>query len=279
MLQIPDGIDTVLLPIRASFEESTHGFYMPYRSIGAGTGDAFQRVYFANGTDGPFVSFSRSPYDWEVDSSIVYGTRTEHGALVNEEVIQLKYGRTSAGHAGISLDPFDRDDLWRFCIDKDGDLYVPVFVYYDVELPVSTLSASVSAVGINGTSGVAASEQAVVDFSASEYQVTFDLTATAPWIRVDGAVGGTFTTPASVAISADATELFAGVYTGQAAVTNLVPPAAESSIDFIDVTFTVTDAATYPHGDLDCDGIVSMGDLTTLIYYLFLNPGPIPPCE
>jgi hypothetical protein len=81
-----------------------------------------------------------------------------------------------------------------------------------------------------------------------------------------------------VVVTADAGSVAIGNYTAQIQFTNL-SPSAPTTVAAIDVAFAVRAPNVFPFGDLDCDGIVDIADLTKIVDYLFMSLAPLTPCQ
>jgi len=270
MLFIPDGINSVSLPVITSFQEDVEGVYFPYH-------------YYMLDTDTLFEYSSTTFYEstllaertLEADTGLLYGAHLyaefPSGQL---EFAYLNYTRTGPGEGMIAPELVDRNSLWRVCIERNNELYIPVIKYYSVPLPPDTLYIADTSLSFSIMAGNNPIDSFVMEITSSGNPVSFNLQTTEDWITLgDFPVSGSVT-PDNAIIKIDSDELVEGEYFGQIEVVD-VDAEVIVPISTIDVYLSVTAPIIYPGGDLNCDGLVNVIDVWILINYLFKG-GPEP---
>jgi hypothetical protein len=273
---IPDGIDSVDLPVITKFASNTGSFYLPFLKAGSGNSKfALKRIVRLE-DDGVVFPGSGSVSTFN-DTVTLLGCDFDGSFQGRDTMFVLRYGRTEAGAGTAAPQLVDRSSLLRPSVEKNYDLFLPVINYYTLEFPPETLKVAPTSLDFTAAAGFAADNSAVLHFTSSGVPITFQLTATEPWITfVDtGAVG--FRTPADVVVNASAAAVGMGNYGAKIQMVNLSPSAPTEVAD-IDVGFVVRAPLAYPTGDLDCDGICDIADLTLLIDHLYLSLVPLPIC-
>jgi len=275
MLGIPEYVDTVVLPVVTVFDANTNAFYLPTVALGAGSNEVFEFVRTQEGDEHENINSGSDLGDTTVlvgaaFAELQYSGRHNHLSLV--------YGRVSTGIGNIVPEVVDRNTLWQYAVEKDRDLYKPVLEYYDVELPADTLHVDEISFSFTAIAGYPAEEHLTVEFISSGAPIAFNLEATESWIDIEDLPPDGLITPATVYVTATALGLSSGIYNGQIDIIDIDPPSP-ALIEFMSVSLEVTSPSEFPPGDLDCTGQVDGADLSMLIDALFINPGPIAPCE
>jgi hypothetical protein len=280
MLSVPVGVDTVIMPIFTNLEASTQGLFLSYLKKGLGTTNFSLRDMIWNTTQPNVLNWDNADY-WVTDDT--GGLEAISLQLPNSNFsgrhsfASLVYVRTAPGTGAIVPTLVNRTSLLKPSVEKNGDLLLPVTQYYDFAFPPETLKVSHASMHFDAA-GYPSTDSFVVSFTSSGLPISFTLTATEPWIAIvdTGAVG--FRTPASVVIKGDATSVGIGNYTAQISLTDL-SPSAPTTVPYIDVGMAVRAPNLFPFGDLDCDGIVDISDLTMMIDHLYLSLRPLTPCQ
>ncbi len=277
--QVPDGVDTVLLPVVTYLDTNSRGVYLPFLVSNAAVDKfEFDKVVSNVGTQiisGPATNFSgmdTACLSWAVTGwpgGLAAGRKT---------LTSLRYIRTAPGIGSITPVMVERSSLWRPSVVKNEDLFVPFVGYYNFAFTPETLKVVSGPMAFSAVAGEDSPESFVVSFTSSGLPISFELTADDPWITIvdTGAVG--FRTPCSVVIKATAVSSGVGDYATQIHFTNM-SPSAPTSIAALDATMHVRAPNLYPFGDLDCDGIVDISDLTKIIDHLYLTMMPLVPCQ
>jgi hypothetical protein len=275
---VPDGVDTVDLPVITVLGADTRVLYLPFLKQAPGTSNfSLNRIVWSSGT---YVNY---PTGGNVGPDTVC---IQAGAINwpnpnftgRQTMLKLRYIRTAPGAGSIAPVLVDRSSLWRPSVVKNQDLFLPNIQYYNYAFPPETLKVSLNAMSFDAVAGYPSADSFVVSFTSSGLPISFELTATESWITIvdTGAIG--FRTPASVVIKADATSTGIGNYTGQISFSSL-NPSAPTTIPYVDVSLAVRAPNIYPFGDLDCDGVVDIGDLTKIIDHLYMSLNPLTPCQ
>jgi len=277
ILEVPDGVSTVTLPVITVFDLDVTTFYFPVLNLGPGSNSVFELEDIIAGDDFATMSLGTLLGD---SSTLIGAAISQQDELVGtKNFLSLVYTRVNAGIGDIAPELVDRNTLWQYAVQKgDGDLYRPVVRYYDVDLPADTLQVSVANLAFNAIAGLPAEETYTVNFTSSIAPIAFDLAPSETWIVITDLPPEGLVTPATVHVTASAAMLAAGEYEGQVAFVD-IDPVSPTSVEQITVSFDVTSSGVIPPGDLDCSGAVDGADLSILIDALFVNPGPIAPCE
>ncbi len=272
MLGVPDGVNQVSLPVVTSFQDSVDGFYLPFLRHGTGSNGVFS--YSSVYAEGINILV---PRDVSGDTTALLGidlTRNQFGG--SNEFFSIEYNRVGSGTGDIMPELVDRSALWRVCIERNGELWLPVVMYYDVDLPPDTLFVSPTVLQGEVTYLEAFTDTFPVEFTSAPMPVDFDLVPSESWIVIVDPSPSGYQTPASVEVTFNSASLEVGVYTGTIDVVD-VDPSVITTVDQIDVSLSVN-SLLYPWGDLDCNGQTDVADLMLLIGYLFLGVPPHPPC-
>jgi hypothetical protein len=197
----------------------------------------------------------------------------------NGESFTLAYSRVGAGVGYIAPELVDRGMTLKWSVEKNGDLYRPVVVQYDVQIPPDTLLVSESSLSFATVAGIPVTDTFCIEFTSSSMPIEYGLTPSDPWIIIDVPHWpNMIETPTTVTVLVDADQMAVGEYTGTVDII-LQDPSIPSTVEQIDVTLTVLDPTVYPAGDFDCNGIVDIGDLTRFIAYLFLGGPRLEYCD
>jgi len=275
MNSIPDDLDSVFLPMMVSLESNTDAFYVP-------------TVYSQDGTDAFFlrridqreyVQAAGASFLFE-DSLTFYGTDFSGSALDGyHELFDLVFWRHNPGVVSLQTAAVNRSSLLSFAVEKDGDLYTPVIQYYEVAVPVPSVTVSETGLAFTATAGTWSYTTHEVEFVSDSRQVSFNLEVSDDWIAIQDLPAEGLTTPATIVVRLNATELGIGDYSGQISIVNVDPADAGFTTDQITVSATVNAPLMLPPGDLNCNGVVTISDVALLIDCLFIEPRPVPPCE
>lgn len=275
MTGIDPSIDSVAIPIKVYWEVNTNSLYLPLSGEEADWGGYFYPtavvlptiMSMARNIDGAWVVLVNeySPYE------PIEGYNTS---------VTLIMRRINPGEATIQCETIALDDLRRPCVGKiDGDLHVPVITTSEVPAPsahVSVDPASASFVAMAGSWSPTVEE---ISFESDQGAVSFQLETSDDWLVIEDFQAGGYATPCTVTIRADATMTPIGSYSGSLLITNPDPAEAEFNITTVEVSLTVTDPFAFLWGDVNCDGVISLGDVSRLIDFLFLSETPIEPCQ
>jgi hypothetical protein len=107
----------------------------------------------------------------------------------------------------------------------------------------------------------------LVSFGSTGIPISFNLTPSDPWIVLKDLPLTPLTTPVSIWVKANATALGIGSYNGTIEITP-VKAGTPMQASSIAVSFEVTTPILYPPGDLNCDGITDVSDLSRMVAYL-----------
>ena len=277
MYGIPDGLDKVQLPISFSVDTSTKGIYLPMLVLGAGSSTSFEldsiHRHWGVGT----VSSS-----WPLgDTTVISGIEIPGNEFVNHaEVLTLHFSRISDGTANIVTELFDLPGTRKWAISNgDGDLYRPTVVTLDIPIPPDTLTVSETDISFETMAGNTSLDSFNIEFGSTGMPIQFNLEPSEAWMMIDGSIMPVlWTTPTTVLVTVDSDQMPVGTHNGRI---DIVPEdgSVVADVDFINVTLTVYEPNLYPNGDLDCNGIIDLGDLTFMIAYLFLDGPPPEHCQ
>ncbi len=279
---VPDGVDTVLMPVVTYLDTNSRGVYLPFLVSNAVTDKfKFDRIISNVGNQiigGPWINYSGLDtvcLSWAVTDWPGWPTGVAAG---RKSLTSIRYIRTSPGVGSITPVMVQRSSLWKPSVIKNEDLFIPFTGYYNFAFPPETLKVVTSAMAFDAVAGYASTDSFTVSFTSSGLPITFELAADDPWITIvdTGAVG--FKTPCTVVVRATAVATGIGDYATQIHFTNL-SPTAPTTIAAIDATMHVRAPNLYPFGDLDCDGIVDISDLTKIIDRLYISLSPLVPCQ
>jgi len=278
MLGIPDGTSEVNLLVYGSFSSPAGGLYVPIMHYGTGSNSAFQ-FYGAAGADFDMINAGDPGGDTTVLWAVDMVNRGDYNG--NQNLFMLKYQRNSAGPGDVAPEAFDRTTDWQIAIERGGDLFRPVIVYYDAaDVALAIVPGQLL---FNAAPDSMSHDTTWVSFIASgaPLGIGFSITRSDTWIILDDYNGilpwPSYTTPASVPISADATGFGVMDYQGVIHVYYKGFNGWGQPIDSIMITMSVNSdpGPQYPPGDLNCDGQVDIGDIVFLVNFLFIN-GPAP---
>lgn len=263
MLNIPDGIDTVDLPVNILLQPNARGFYLPFLNQGIGANSNFI-LLDVTVSDNNFLIYPA--YRGDTTVLITAWFDDEHYTGLNA-LFTLHYVRMSPGVGNIVPQLVDRSSLWYPSLVRNNDLFRIPVLPTELFLPPETLKADPGTLAYNSMAGKVAPDSFLVSFSSTGVPIDFTLAPSDAWITLLNVPPGGYTTPASVWIKADATALGVGDYSGQINITPTEPgiPAAPAAVT---VAFHVIPPVIYPPGDFNCDGICDLTDLSTIVSYL-----------
>ena len=274
MYGIPDGLDKVQLPISFSLDTNTTAFYLPMQ-LGTGSSTSFELDSIHRHLVGGMSSWP------DGDTTVLVGFEAAGNGIVRQgDAFTLHFSRVGDGVTSIETELFDYTGARKWAISNgDGDLYRPVIVTVDIPIPPDTLTASESALSFQTMAGNQSLDSFYVEFGTTGTPVQFGLEPSDSWILIDSPVmPEQLTTPTTTLVTVDSDQMPIGTHNGRI---DIIPQ--DSSVvaipDYIDVTLTVYDPNLYPNGDLDCNGIIDLGDLTLMIAYLFLGGASPQPCQ
>ena len=274
---IPEEVDEVVMPIKTNFTTDARTIYFSLIGEGVVGDDTFvlDSMYAA----GQHV-FGSSNVLYRPDTVFACFSQPYGSGFIGEgEHLFIVAQRQSPGPGSFIPEVIDRSPELRTCIASRNDLLIPVIQYYDYTPEPSTLVVDPIAVELTATTDEPVSETVPIDFTADgQFEIDYTLSWSADWLTVSGYTDP-MTTPSGIEVTADGTGLIPGEYADVIEIELVQPGSAITPVTQIPVTFTLGEKPPYPIGDLDCSGEVSLGDLTIMIYYLFIKPGPIPPCE
>lgn len=280
VLGIPSGVTSVVLPIRLSLQPDTRGAFIGIKTVELGGGFYEWRTTRTAWTDSNHIGAGRGA--WNNDGK--YRTFTvapweQNGSLAgNHHYFDITYLRYNGGITNIRLDTFDIDHFHRVSVVKGHDLFIPTVVVYDYTLPPDTLKISASTLAFHAPAGEKCPDTLSVRFTSGSSPITFQLAANQPWVTLLGA-SGNLTTPDTVRIVVDAGRLPEGLYVDSIVVVN--PTSALGAIapqTSLSVQFTVGQPYYFPPGDVNCDGLLDLRDLSTVIARLMGAIPAIQPC-
>jgi len=278
MTAIPDGLDSVKLPVITSLAVDTRAFYIPCRGYETNGPGRFQLTR-VDAVDVCPLGYGRQVLE---DTAVLLGQETDeaHGDLTGRHTyFSMVFKRNQPGLADIACTDVVRSTTLRIAVEKNGDLFTPVVMYYEVPLPHPVVTASLSSLNITAEAGYWSTLSYQVTFTSDLWPVSFNLATSDGWIVIDDPSPTGYTTPATITVRANASILDPGDYAGQLVVSDMSPADAEFIPAAVDVTLTVTEPLVHPPGDLNCDGRVSISDIVLMVDCLFINARPVPTCH
>ncbi|MCD6249572.1 MAG: hypothetical protein J7J98_04485 [candidate division Zixibacteria bacterium] len=279
---IPSNVYVVDLPIMMSLSESVEGVYIPLHTDATVTNNQFALTAVDFGPQDGYISAAAWEYPTAQGDSCmiqIYELTEDRLAGLRNTYSTMEFTRNGTAIGSIAPTEYLRSSLMRITVERNGDLFVPVIVFYNVELPDPVLSVDPTSLAFTAESGETPIDTYEINFTSTGQPVTFDLDVSQSWVVLDGDPVGPFTTPASFSVSVDGTTLFPGPHTATITPINLDPAEAVLTDGVVSVDFTVTAPANLPWGDINCDGNVSIGDVSLLIDCLFINARPVPDCR
>jgi hypothetical protein len=275
MTGIPNGIDSVSLPVTTSFRDSAYALYFPLLPLGPGSNSVFHlSSVTVNSEDQMWAG------DFEVMDTctlIALYRPTRPSPVGRHVTFTLNYIRSTPGVGNIVPMPVNRSAQWITSFERGYDLFVPKEIYQEYTLPPETLKVAPTSLSYTAMAGKVAADSFQLVFSSTGIPITFALTPSDAWIVLKD-LPATLTTPASIWVKADATALPMGSYNGTIGINPVVvgTPTATSTVG---VSFTVTKPIVYPPGDFNCDGIADLADLSRFVSYLTGGGATIKDCN
>jgi hypothetical protein len=275
MLNIPDGIDSVSLPLVSNLGAQADAYYLPLLKSGLGSTPNFELSTVTR-----MPSFMGLGVFTVLDSAVLEAPDLQgKGLLVGRKtVFTLNYRRISPGIANVGPQPYDRSAILVPSVARGGDLVRPILLNTEIILPPETLKTTPASLAFSTMAGKVTADSFLVSFTSTSLPFSFNLSTSDPWILLRNLPAGPLTTPASIWVRADATTLPIGAYNGQI---NMIPviPGKPTDPAFVSVSFDVTTPIVYPPGDFNCDGIADLADLSRFVSYLTGGGATIKDCN
>lgn len=273
MADVPDGLDTVLLPIMVTFSQSSGGFYLPLLHSGALATPNFRlsRVLAES-----FSYSVTTPEEvWTEDTTVV--SISSGLDLVGRRLyFTLEYVRTAPGLGQIRPEAVNRNALWRTAFERNSDMLIPNVVITDIPLPKDSLLSTPSTFIFTARAGKASLDTFNLSLTATGPEAPYTLSASDPWISLVD-YSGSGTTPATIRVTANAEFLVAGSYAGSITVSSTDSEVVVDPVT-IPVNVTVLPPIIFPSGDYNCDGVIDLSDLSRMIGYLMMHMSLPAPC-
>ena len=265
IFDIPEGVDSVSLPIVSALGAGAKGYYLPLL-VGSGlTGNAtFELHSVSKGATQGGLLFNGFKV---VDTAVLMALDLFNSEIVGTKTLFfLNYRRIAPGLGNISPMMLERSSLWVPSVSRNRDLLRPHTVAKEFVFPPESLMTTPSQLTYAAMAGKTAADSFLVNFTSTGIPITFSISVSDPWIRLINPPT-TLTTPASIWVKASADSLAIGDYTGQI---NILPnkPSTPMNLDAVTVTFNVTTPVVFPPGDFNCDGICDVADLAALVNYI-----------
>jgi hypothetical protein len=276
MLAVPDGTDSVALPVITNLSPESWGIYIPFLPRGPVDNGLFHLQAITKTTS------SNSVINWFASgdtTTLIALFDPSHPSPVGRKVtFTLHYLRNAPGAADIAPALIARTAQWLPSFTRNDDLLRPQTIYEPYVVPPETLKTTPGQLSFATDAGHLAADSFLVSFSSNSIPVSFNLSGSDPWIILKNLPPTPLTTPTSIWVKADATLLGAGTYNGSITMTPVKAgvPATPASIP---VTLTAALPPIYPVGDFNCDGASNLADLSTLISYLTGGGGTLIDCN
>ena len=281
--ELPDGLESLVLPIYVSLETDVKGIYIPLL-----IGDEYVTNFDITGAgaavrESAFGALTPMWGGWanDPDTSVLIFTNLDYQAELEprREVGFIECSRIAPGVGSFHPVPVDREGNWVQSIFKGDDLRIPQVMYYQYVLPDPTLSVSASSLSFTATAGQVGNDTYQVSFTSEPYSVEVALEVSEPWITVEEDISVPLATPFTLTVGVDATQAPVGEYSGQISIIDVFPLETDIAVSEINIAMTVNEPGVYPRGDVTCDGIISIGDISRLIDFLFITHAPLPECD
>ena len=277
MTDIDESIETISLPLVSYWTENTNCMYLSFQSDWEDWGGYFYLESISSVNGGG--SGHRAGGYWAMGANEYTPDITFDGY---QTIFTLNFRRMNPGVATILYQPIEVSDPQPPSVGKtDGDLYTPVFATNALPAPVPQVTVAPTSLSFVARAGSWSQDELTLSFESNLGAVSFYLDALTEegWLVIEDYQGDGYTTPCTVTIKAYAGLVSIGNHQGSIVIYNPDPEDAEFNTMSIPVDFTVTDPLVYPWGDVNCDGVISLGDISRLIDYLFLSQDPIEPCQ
>ncbi|MFZ1683776.1 MAG: hypothetical protein WAU88_06545 [Candidatus Zixiibacteriota bacterium] len=265
MMNIPDGIDSVSLPVKVTMGTDGYSFYLPILPTGPGDNGLFYLSSITKSTNEGFIHNAFILGDTAILISAYI--RSDPSPVGRRTDFILNYRRSAPGSANIAPIPVERSTLWSPTVERNFDLFVPQITNIAYVVPPETLKTTPTSLAFSTMAGKIAPDSFLVSFTSTSLPISFNLSTSDPWIVLRNLPAGPLTTPASIWVRADATAQPVGTYNGQITMTPVIPGTATSPA-FVTVNFTVATPVVYPPGDFNCDGVANLADLSIFVSYL-----------
>jgi hypothetical protein len=273
MADVPDGLDTVLLPVTGTLSQNSGGLYLPILH-----GDALSTSNFK------LNHIYAEDFQWAVATSgNVFTTDTtvlcisSGSDLVGRQLyFTLEYVRTAPGLGQVRPEAVNRNALWRTAFERNSDMLIPNVVIADIPLPKDSLVSAPNSFSYTARAGKASLDTFNLSLSATGPAAPYTLSASDEWIRLVN-YSGPGTTPATIRVTANAEFLVAGSYSGSITVSSSDPEVVVDPVT-LPVNVTVLPPIVFASGDFNCDGVIDLSDLTRMIAYLVMRLPLPPPC-
>jgi hypothetical protein len=277
MTNIPDGIDSVSLPLVTTLGAGAIGYFLPVLKLGSGSSPnfTFTGIKAVDNTSG----LQKNAFQVGDTASLqVLEFWATNNLVGKKTIIALQYKRIAPGVGNLFPQPVDRSFLWSPTVARYKDLTRPYLVSSEIILPPETLKTTPTSLAFSTMAGKIAADSFLVSFTSTSIPFSFNLTTSDPWILLRNLPAGPLTTPTSIWVRADATALPVGTYNGQI---NMIPviPGKPTSPAFVTVSFVVTTPVVYPPGDFNCDGIADLADLARFVNFLTGGGAALPDCN
>ncbi len=215
LMNLPAGFETLELPIVTAFQVNTDGFYFPIVSLADGSNG----VYYLD--DGIPADTSLTSIMHELDLpdgvSVVAGVESLDTVSYagRQSLFSLVYRRKDIGPGDIVTSIIDRDDPWRYAVEKDGELFRPVIVHADYGSSFLTLSQY--NIDFSATVGEPVADTFDISISASADPINWEADISGSWIILNDSGGST---PNDIKVTVSIAGLDPGRYTGDVVFTD-----------------------------------------------------------
>lgn len=162
-------------------------------------------------------------------------------------------------------------------LPSDPTIELPVSaveVNLNIQPATDTLFVSTDSLAFEVVAGVPSAPIHYIDFTHSLNPVNFNLLPGHTWTELAVPGSGSWSSPTTVGLTVDHSGLPVGSYAGEFLIQ--APQGTFVEHNPIRLYLTVSGATT--PGDLNCDGEISITDLTLFIAYMFRGGAPLVPC-
>lgn len=288
MVSIPDAVTEVSLPISIALDSATSAIYLPILPDQISNMDHFdvrsggiaQHISLPSSIIEVIMSDSGQSKNHLADTVTIqlYDINGVSSFTSVDTVVMINYTRTEPGLAIVSPIATDRSNVLRVAIERNGELFSPVIVTRLFQPPPDSLLLSTDSLTFRFTAGKTVSDTFLVDITSNFGSLQFSVTTSDPWIVLPNLPVIEPETPFSLAVTVDSSLVPIGVNSGFIDITPLDPTVIAPQTR-IAIKAIANTPALFQTGDVDCNGIVDIADLTMIISHLFINFDPLPICQ